>query len=171
MNTHKKSLWHNQRSRRFAEQHVHEPCVPPHWQPARENGNLAGLCLKCRSTCDFSSNDGADAGEEGRQRSHLVNWKTWRSSLLNTCLDVLRRHMGRRWSDNVMICLVGSGGQVDCWRDGGLMKRGGRCAARPVGNPQLLAPLIPTVWRREEVPHRAHAYSIIDPVTWPYDSP
>ncbi|CAM4718042.1 unnamed protein product [Leuciscus chuanchicus] len=56
------------------------------------------------------------------------------------------------------------------WEGQGLMKRVGRCAARPVGKPQLFIPLIPTVWLREEIPHRAHAYSIIDPVNRPYAS-
>ncbi len=54
-----------------------------------------------------------------------------------------------------------------CGKDRDLMKRVGHFVACPVGKPQLFAPLIPTVWLREEVPHRAHAYSIIDPVNRP----
>lgn len=99
---------------------------------------------------------------------------------------LLVTHIRRRSSGDVIICRHGSWsgpvwlwGQVDrfvvadqwrLWEGQGLMKRVGRCAARPVGKPQLFIPLIPTVWLREEIPHRAHAYSIIDPVNRPYAS-
>lgn len=79
-----RSLWHKQRSHRFAKQHVHEPCVVQHRQPVCESGNLGRLCLMCRSTCDLSSGWWSagmrDRDASGEKCSHSLEWKTYRWS-------------------------------------------------------------------------------------------
>lgn len=78
--------------------------------------------------------------------------------------------MGRRSSDNHDLCggVRWTGGCSRSIEGRGLNEASGLLCRSAGGKSAAVSPSDPHC---VEVPHRAHAYSIIDLVTWPYDSP